>query len=163
MFNSQSKRMKPQFGILTGILFLFSCGGPAAKKDSATSPTLIEGTWKLVSGTTIVKNDTSFTDYTKNQEMIKVINATHFAFLRHDLLGGKDSTAVFESGGGIYSLVNDQYTEHLQYCSQREWEGHDFQFTVKVSNDTLIQQGVEKVENAGVDRLIIERYARVKK
>ena len=44
----------------------------------------------------------------------------------------------------------------------REWEGHSFNFTVTISNDTLIQKGIEKVENLGIDRLIIEKYVRVK-
>ncbi|MCW3116669.1 MAG: hypothetical protein JWM28_751 [Chitinophagaceae bacterium] len=153
--------MKPGFRFIIIIVILFSCNGVDKKQDSKTSSFSIEGTWKLVSGTTISKNDTTFTDYTKNQEMIKIINATHFAFLRHDLHNGKDSAAVYESGGGHYTLTNDQYTEHLQYCNAREWEGHDFQFTVSIKNDTLIQQGIEKVEGAGVDRVIIEKYAKV--
>ena len=122
----------------------------------------IEGTWELISGTTIVKGDTTFTDYTKGQKMIKVINSSHFAFLRHDLNKGKDSSATFGSGGGRYTLTGDQYTEHLDYCSDREWEGNSFPFTVSIKNDTLIQSGTEKVEAAGIDRINIEKYFRVK-
>lgn len=93
--------------------------------------------------------------------MIKIINATHFAFLKHDLTHGKDS-AIYESGAGKYTLEGNQYTEHLDFCNAREWEGHNFQFTVTISNDTLLQTGIEKLENLGVNRLIIEKYARVK-
>ena len=154
--------MKPGFVFIILTAILISCNADNKKQDTKQISTSIEGTWKLISGTTIVKNDTTFTDYTKNQKMIKVINATHFAFLRHDLSNGKDSSAVYESGGGKYILKNDQYTEHLEYCNQREWEDHDFHFTVAVKNDTLIQQGIEKVEKAGVDRVIIEKYVKVK-
>ena len=49
------------------------------KKNPATIP--IEGTWKLLTGTLIEKNDTAVTDYTKGKEFIKIINDTHFAFL----------------------------------------------------------------------------------
>jgi hypothetical protein len=94
--------------------------------------------------------------------MIKVINATHFAFLNHDLKNGKDSTASFSAGGGVYLLEGDQYTEYLEYCNERAWEGHTFQFTVTVKGDTLLQQGIEKIENLGVERLNIERYVKVK-
>jgi hypothetical protein len=94
--------------------------------------------------------------------MIKIINATHFAFLRHDLSKGKDS-AVYSSGGGTYSLTDSSYTEHLDFCDAREWEGHSFQFTVSVKNDTLIQTGIEKLDSLGVNRLIIEKYVQVKK
>jgi hypothetical protein len=153
--------MNPVAGFIIITAILISCNTENKKQDSGVSSVSIEGTWKLVSGATITKNDTVFTDYTKNQEMIKVINATHFAFLKHGLNNGKDS-AVYDSGGGSYTLANDQYTEHLQYCSEREWEGHDFQFTVAVKNDTLVQQGIEKVEGAGIDRVIIEKYAKLK-
>jgi hypothetical protein len=128
--------------------------------NSARNP--IEGTWQLVSGTLIEKGDTTVTDYTRNISMIKVINATHFSFLNHDLKKGTDSTASFSAGGGRYTLSGDQYTEHLEYCNYREWEGHTFPFTVTIKGDSLIQQGVEKIEDLGVERLNIEKYVRVK-
>jgi hypothetical protein len=55
------------------------------------------------------------------------------------------------------------YTEHLEYCSARNWEGNDFKFTISIKADTLIQTGVEKVESAGVNRVNIEKYIRVMK
>ena len=119
-------------------------------------------TWQLISGTTIEKGDTTITYYTKNLSFIKIINDTHFAFLKHDLSKGKDSSAPFGAGGGRYSLKDSLYTEHLEYCSDREWEGNDFTFTLTIKNDTLIQSGIEKVENAGVNRLNIEKYIKLK-
>ena len=121
------------------------------------------GTWQLLEGTVIEKGDTLVTDYTKNVSFIKIINQTHFAFLQHDLSKGKDSAAVFVAGGGTYSLKDSLYTENLAYCSAREWEGNDFSFTISITNDTLIQQGIEKVESAGIDRINREKYVRVKK
>lgn len=112
--------------------------------------------------TVIEKGDTTVTDYTKGISFIKIINETHFAFLQHDLTKGKDS-AVFVSGGGPYSLKDSLYTELLEYCSAREWEGNDFTFTITLRGDTLIQKGVEKVVSAGVDRLNTETYIKVKK
>lgn len=143
---------------------LLACNTPTSGGKEEKTQLPLEGTWELFSGTTIQKNDTTVTDYTKGQQMIKIINATHFAFLRHDLDKGKDTaTAVYSSGGGSYSLDSNQYTEHLDYCSDREWEGHTFQFTVSIQNDTLSQTGIEKVENAGIDRIIVEKYKRVKR
>ena len=123
----------------------------------------LEGTWQLISGTIIQNSDTTVTDYTKGQRMIKIINESHFAFLNHDLNKGTDSTASFSAGGGIYTLNENQYTEYLEFCSAREWEGHTFEFTVSFeSNDTLVQQGVEKIPELGVDRFNIERYVRIR-
>jgi len=95
--------------------------------------------------------------------MIKIINETHFAFLKHDLHTPKDSSNHFDAGGGSYTLAGDQYTEHLDYYSSPSWESKSFQFTVSISNDTLIQRGMEKVEKEGIDREIIERYVRATK
>lgn len=92
--------------------------------------------------------------------MLKILNDSHFAFLRHSLNPERDSSA-FVAGGGTYTLVDDTYTEHLQFFIQHEWENHDFTFSVAIRNDTLIQQGLERVEETDVDRYIIERYRRV--
>ncbi len=155
--------MKIKNGILLIVTILLSC---VAKNDGDSikqSLIPIAGTWKLITGTIIEKGDTVVTDYTKNTSFIKIINDTHFAFLQHDLNKGKDSGAVFVSGGGRYSLSDSSYTEHLEYCTAREWEGHDFTFTIEIKNDTLTQRGIEKVESQGINRLNIERYARIKK
>ena len=150
----------------TAIIFLsaclISCGSENKERVSESLSKPIVGTWKLLTGTLIDKGDTTVTDYTKKMSFIKIINDTHFAFLQHDLNKGKDSAAVFVAGGGRYTLKDNTYTEHLEYCNDRVWEGNDFPFTITIKNDTLTQYGREKVEGAGVDRINIEKYARVK-
>ncbi|MEJ7586406.1 MAG: hypothetical protein WKI04_02470 [Ferruginibacter sp.] len=145
------------------IIFLLLCGCTNNTKPAGEDTLPLTGTWQLISGTTIEKGDTTITYYSKDLSFIKIINETHFAFLMHDLKKGKDSTAAFGAGGGIYTLKDSTYTEHLEYCSDREWENNDFTFTVSLQNDTLIQSGVEKVERAGIERVNIEKYTRVKK
>ncbi len=140
-------------------LVIFACS--PRKEESKITPPIV-GTWKLLTGTLIEKGDTTITDYTKNLSFIKIINNTHFAFLNHDLSRGKDSSASFSAGGGAYELKDSSYTEHLEYCNAREWEGNDFHFTITIKDDTLIQRGVEKIESEGIDRLNIEKYVRVK-
>ncbi len=144
--------------MLTGII-LFSFILISCENQKSTLP--IAGTWQLISGTLIEKNDTTVTDYTKNKRFIKIINNSHFAFLGHDLNKGKDSTAFFSSGGGTYSLDGNTYTEHLEFCSDRVWEHNSFPFTISMNNDTLVQRGIEKVDSAGINRLNIEKYVRV--
>src|SRR5690349_5159986 len=113
---------------ILGVVLLISC---ETKKENSSSPRIpIVGTWKLIKGIVIDKSDTVETDYTKNSSFIKVINDTHFTFLNHDLEKGKGTAPSFSSGGGNYSLRDSLYTEHLEYCSDRQWEGNDFTFTV---------------------------------
>jgi len=147
----------------TTILFFFcmiSCNEKSENNLKTTSAITIQGTWKLLTGTLIEKGDTTITDYTKNTSFIKIINDSHFAFLQHDLR--KDSTN-FSAGGGSYTLTGNNYTEHLEYCNAKEWEGHDFSFNVTINGDTLIQRGVEKIEAQGIDRMNTEKYIRYKK
>lgn len=146
--------------LLLVIIILASCKTDSDKKEG--SAVQIKGTWTLLSATTVSKGQKTFTDFTKDQRMIKIINDDHFAFLRHDLKLNKEGKNNFDGGGGRYTLKGDQYTESLDYYNDKNWEGKTFNFTVKIQNDTLIQTGVEKVEAAGVDRTITEKYLRVK-
>ena len=147
--------MKNKIVILLIATTLMSCAG----KNPSLLP--IEGTWKLIKGIVIEKGNTTVTNYTKDISFIKIINNTHFAFLQHDLNKGKDSGAVFVAGGGHFSLTDSLYTEHLEYCSARNWEGNDFRFAVSIKKDTLIQRGVELIESEGVNRINIEIYVRM--
>ncbi|WP_419800878.1 hypothetical protein [Mucilaginibacter sp.] len=140
------------------LLFLTACNPKTGPKNSID----LIGTWQLVSATTITKGDSSVTDFTKNQQMIKIINATYFAFLKHDRQSPKDSINHFDAGGGNYTLKGNQYTEHLDFYADKNWEGKSFNFTISIKNDTLTQKGIEKVEKANIDRVIIEKYVRIK-
>ena len=152
--------MSKKMALYLSCLIVFSCDQNSDSKEPAKSNQMV-GTWKLISGTVIVKTDTTVTDYTKNLSFIKIINNTHFSFTLHDLHKGNDSSAVFAAGAGTYTLKDSAYTEHLEYCNDRQWEGHDFNFVITIKGDTLIQKGVEKVEAAGVDRYNIEKYVRL--
>ena len=94
---------------------VLACSSVPEKEDISASEELpIVGTWRLLSGTTIKAADTVVTDYTIGQEMIKIISPTHFAFLRHDLNHGKDSTASYAAGGGRVLIGDSSYTEFLK-------------------------------------------------
>ena len=154
--------MRNGTGFIIISIIMVSCGATSRDEEPKQTSLPISGTWQLISGTIIENGDTTVTLYSKNLSFIKIINDTHFAFLKHDLNKGKDSSSSYDSGGGRYSLEDSVYTEHLEYCNEREWENNDFAFTITIKNDTLTQSGIEKVENAGINRLNIEKYVRLK-
>lgn len=146
--------MKVLLGVLLCVFAFAGC-------EKKTETTLI-GTWQLVSATSTEK-DSTFSTFNPKVQMIKIINPTHFAFLSHDISNNKDSTAAaYTAGGGKYTLKDSTYTEFLEYFIDKQWEGHKFEFTVKIENDTLTQKGVEKLEKLGIDRIIVEKYIKVK-
>ncbi len=149
--------MKEKIALILIIALTVSC-----QNDKPQDERLLIGTWELIGATTIEK-DTSFSTFDPKIKMIKIINPTHFAFLSHNLNMGKDTTtAKFTAGGGSYTLKDNVYTEHLEYFIDRAWENNKFEFVINITNDTLIQKGIEKVEKLGVDHVIIEKYKRVK-
>jgi len=152
--------MKLKLLALSAIAIAFS--SCEYKGGNANSSISLNGTWQLVSGTTITKGVSTVTDYTRDQRMIKIINDTHFAFLNHSLGAKRDSADAFDAGGGSYTLIGNKYTEHLDFYKDKNWEGKTFDFTITIKNDTLIQQGLEKVEKENINRIIIEKYLKIK-
>src|SRR5258708_34231990 len=102
-----------KYTILTlavAFFFFSSCDHTANQNpEPSLRPAMaINGTWQLASGTTITKGDYSFTDYTKGQKMISIINHSHFAFLKHDSNPPKASTIHFAAGEVTPPLTGDQ-------------------------------------------------------
>ncbi len=148
--------MKPIIGLVLIIFIAISCN---THEKQTTLP--IIGTWELISATRTEK-DSTFSTFNTKVKMIKIINPTHFAFLSHDLKGGKDSTtAAYTAGGGAYTLKDSVYTEHLEYFIDRQWENNTFEFVVKIEKDTLIQTGSEKIEKLGINHIIVEKYKKI--
>ncbi len=141
------------------LTFLFSCDSKTKTDDQSIH---LNGTWQLITHTEITKGVSAVTDYTKGKKFLKIINDDHFAFLTHDLDVKKDSSNHFDAGGGSYTLAGNRYTEHLDFYTDKNWEGKAFDFTVTIKNDTLTQQGLEKLEKEGIERTIIEKYVKLK-
>lgn len=151
--------MKIRLSLFFIALISSSCSVNQTKTKQSDIP--IIGTWELVSATSTEK-DSTFSTYNPKLKMIKIINPTHFSFFQHDLTMGKEPNPKFTAGAGKYTLINDTYTEYLEYFIYREWENNKFEFKVSIQNDTLTQHGIEKVEKLGIDRIIIEKYKRIK-
>lgn len=140
---------------------LSSCNQKENKSEPIPDQPLI-GTWHLINSKSITKGDTVTTTPSKDEEMVKIFNATNFAFFTHDLMHGKTAKPVYSSGSGTYTLAGSDYAEHLAYCDAREWENGDFKFTVQFKGDTLVQSGIEKIDSLKIDHIIIETYVKVK-
>jgi hypothetical protein len=151
--------MKIKLSLFFIVIIISSCSVNQNKAKQSNLP--IIGTWELISATTTEK-DSTFSTFDPKVKMIKIINPTHFSFFQHALTMGKEPNPKFTAGAGKYTLVNDTYTEYLEYFIYREWENNKFEFKISIQNDTLTQKGVEKVEKLGVDRIIVERYKRIK-
>lgn len=133
---------------------LFSLSNCAKKEDSNN----IEGTWKMVYAETI-ENDTITLKDLSNTTFIKIINKSHFAFFNQENTG----TTNFYGGAGTYTLKGNTYTEILNFTAVEAIKNHPFSFAIEIKGDTLIQSGIEKVEAAGLDRHIVEKYIKLKK
>jgi len=116
----------------------------------------IEGSWKLVYAD-IKENDSLQIKDLNNTDFIKIINADHFAFFNQK----RESSDEFLAGGGTYTFNGSDYIETLTFINAPSYRGHVFSFQVEIKGDSLIQQGHEKIEAAGVDRFILEKYIRI--
>ncbi|UXX79673.1 hypothetical protein N7E81_00925 [Reichenbachiella carrageenanivorans] len=141
------------------VLVMMSCQPSAHKKG--VSPLTLLGSWELIAAETTEGGETINT-FVPGRKMIKIINPYHFSFVNHDVNKGRDSLAYFAAGAGNYTLDGQTYTEQLEFCTARAWEGHTFKFELEIKGDTLIQQGVEENKALGVDRYIVETYIRTK-
>jgi len=144
------------FLILPALAFI-ACK-PVAEKPSNK----LVGSWQLLSSV-YIKKDTVIHNDLPGTSMIKILNDTHFAFMQHTV-DKTDTTGIFGGGGGAYTLKDNQYTEHVEYCSARSYEGNDFEFTIEFHGDTLVQSGVEKLKEIGAggeDLHLVEKYLRI--
>ncbi|MBD1392566.1 lipocalin-like domain-containing protein [Mucilaginibacter glaciei] len=156
--------MKLKFLIIP-LALLAACKAPVKEETVKEAPLApIQGTWQLVSAISVTKGDSVVTYPVKGvkEEMIKMLNGDHFAFLRHNVKGSSGKRS-YDSGGGTYTLEGDNYKENLQYYSNSAWEGQSFNFKVTFKGDTLVQKGIEKIDSLKINHEIIETYIRIKK
>ncbi|WDF56008.1 hypothetical protein [Mucilaginibacter sp. KACC 22063] len=154
--------MKSHHFLILAVLAFSACKQHKSARQQKDEQSPIVGTWQLVSDKIITKGDTAVAYPGKGAptEMIKMYNETHFAFFNHDLSHGKQKTPLYDSGAGTFKLTGNDYSEHLEYCNEREWENHDFKFKLTVHSDTLVQKGIERIDSLNINREIIETYVR---
>lgn len=146
-----------RFFLIIIVLVFMSCEKNKKDMMEIDSETKIEGTWKMIYAEIKEADSIQIKDFS-NTEFIKIINRTHFAFFNQNL----DDATQFYGGGGTYQLTDSIYIEKLEFTSVDEIRNHDFPFTIKIKNDTLIQYGTEEVKEANIKRDIVEKYIRIK-
>lgn len=154
------KKVMKLFIIKVFILFaIYSCHQekPASEFPVTSGENSIEGTWKLVYADIKEKDSLQIKDLS-NTKFIKIINESHFAFFNQD----HGSSENFMAGAGTYTFNGTDYIETLDFIASPDYRGHVFPFKAEVKGDSLIQQGHEKIEEAGLDRYILEKYIRIK-
>lgn len=141
---------------LPAVLFLAGC----QNRETET----LSGTYRLLHSMTVRGSDTTYvTVDTSRTEMLKIFNGSHFSFFNHDKAKGADSlNQLYVSGAGTYLLRGNDYTENLDFCNYREWEGKQFHFTLAFKGDTLIQSGEEVIPELGIEQIIRETYVKMK-
>ena len=121
-----------------------------------TYNTELRGTWKMVYAE-VLENDSLKVKNLTNTHFIKIINKTHFAFFNQD----KQVDSSFYSGGGTYILNDNVYVETLNFTMVKAIRNHTFPFEIAFKGDTLIQSGVELVNEANINRKITEKYIKI--
>lgn len=152
--------MKNVLLLLVTTLVFYSCSNKMKSNNSkeVIQDSTIEGSWKLVYAHIDEKDSIQIKDLGKT-DFIKIINKTHFAFFNQD----EATSENFVAGGGSYTFDGENYIETLDFINAPDYRGHVFPFKAEIKGDSLIQQGHEKIEEAGLDRYILEKYIRIKK
>ena len=140
--------------LLIILLTFYNC---QQKKASILTKNKIEGSWKMVYAE-MIENDSLKLKDLSNTTFIKIINRSHFSFFNQENTGNKN----FYSGAGSYILKDNNYKETLEFTTVEAIKNHQFSFQIEIKGDTLIQSGIEKVEAAGINRQIVEKYIKLK-
>jgi hypothetical protein len=140
--------------VALNLLLSFALLGCVSEKKNA-----IEGTWRVVSGTTKTA-DTTLSYSQANLFGMKIIAGNQWAIFGQPL-GGGDTLAYY--GGGTYTLEGKYYTESIKYNIIKSRVGRTIPFEVEVRNDTLIQKGPPRTaQYAGSKWEMYEVWVRVK-
>jgi hypothetical protein len=111
------------------IAFAAVCLARSQTSGSHAKKSPLDGTWELVSGQPLPEGARD----------IKILSGGHFIFVAYDTVNGKP----LYTGGGNYILNGRDYTEHMDFASDKisALIGKDQRFTVTVDGDRFTQTG----------------------
>ena len=116
------------------LLLLFSVVVSYAQNNA------LVGTWKLVSGK--MTNADSTVTYGGTGEAIKIITPTHFSVMSKDATGNTGHFA-----GGRVKMDASNYTEMLDYSSEKSMLNNNVVFTYKIEgNKCSVKGGTDAIK-----------------
>jgi len=132
------------------LIFLTGC------METSTNEATIIGSWEMIYAESETGDSVTYKDLDR-VKFIKIINEDHFSFFNQ--VYGTDSG--FYSGAGTYLLNGTNYSETLQFIGSQSWRDQHFDFQIEIKGDTLVQKGIEEVEESGIRRRILEKFVRI--
>lgn len=94
---------------LVVLLFAWTLTGCDSGKNRDDEENPITGTWVLVKKR--LNEGTAWSEFPDNIQYIKHVTPTHFTWVHYD----NETDSLIGCGGGTYKLVDNAYTEHIDY------------------------------------------------
>lgn len=113
------------------LLVLITLNACKEEPDQPPAACNLEGSWELVSLKYTTPDTTGEADHTEIPTL-KILNATHWMFVRHSTIGEE----FVIGGGGPYTLEGTTYTEVVEYCTDPDNVGNIYTFECRVEGDT---------------------------
>ncbi|SMC19174.1 Lipocalin-like domain-containing protein [Andreprevotia lacus DSM 23236] len=136
----------------------------------------LEGEWQLLSSDLTI-GDTTYPCLPDDWRMIKMITATRFAFFsarnerpNFPSYAGTpelrlEAFASYNSGSGTWSLDNNQYVEHIEFCNFPNYVGQSIAFDISFDGDQLTMAGRYPLVSMGLgdaDGHLVEVFRRLR-
>ncbi len=119
------------------IALLTDCSVSRIEKATGTINKSITGTWQMKMfkyGT----GNSKFSSVAPDMEYIKMITDTHFLWIHYSKLTKK----INSSAGGSYTLINDMYTESIDFgLGMDSYLGSKPTYNIKIEGDLLFLTG----------------------
>lgn len=108
--------------------------------DMAEQPGPIEGVWKMQHAKFSYPDTTVWWEADEMNMQTKVFTKGYMAFVSMYPAEDEDGAATV-GGSGTYEVKGDTLIERLELMNNKSLVGNSFGYIIKVSGDTLIQEG----------------------
>lgn len=152
------------FGLSLGLILMSACAThqESDATHTAAQPTSLIGSWELVHEEIRIDGKTFPTFDPATRKMMKIFNATHFAFVSNGeerprfnsyQLTPEQKVVAFDNfggGAGRYTYAGGYLTEHIEFMNYPNYEGESIRFKISFKGDTMIQEGDYPITKLGL-------------